>query len=236
MHGGGSRASKIEVQILQWQPDIVALAEFRGTAPSKSTAKRLLEAGYCHQLTTVDADHPSWNALLLASRYKLTSVKLKGAPEPDLYWLLAQAHAKNPFHIGVVHAPWSIYIGRLEYYDALLNVAKNWQYGPGVIIGDMNSGINGLDEETENSLDYDKTVMNPLESAGWRDPFRVFHPDVDAPTWYSPQQNGFRLDQAFVNDKLQAHVNSCDYDWGSVGERGKVSDHTALLLDFKFPG
>ena len=235
-HGGGERASKIVEQIGLWNPDIVALAEFRGTSPSTSIAKRLHDIGFLNQLTTVDTDNPSWNALLLASRYKLTSVNVKGAPEPDLYWLLAKAHAKIPFHIGAVHAPWSDYLGRQEYYDALLHVAKNWQYGPGVIIGDMNSGINGLDEETENSSDYDKTVMKPLESAGWRDPFRVFHPDVDAPTWYSPHQNGFRLDQAFVNDKLRAHVKACHYDWGSVGERGTVSDHAALLLNLKLPG
>ena len=161
---------------------------------------------------------------------------MKGAPEPDLYWLLAHVQTQIPFHIGVVHAPWSIFLGRLEYYDALLNVAENWQYGPGVVIGDLNSGINGLDAETENSLEYNGSVMKPLESAGWQDPFRILHPDVDAPTWYSPFGNGFRLDQAFVNDKLRAHVRSCDYDWGSVDERGKLSDHAALLLDLNIPG
>ena len=32
MHGGGSRAGAIIEQILDWSPEIVALAEFRGTA------------------------------------------------------------------------------------------------------------------------------------------------------------------------------------------------------------
>ena len=87
-HGGGSRAGKIVEQIALWNPDIVALAEFRGTSPSKSISRRLHDLGFLHQLTTVDIDNPSWNALLLASRYKLTSVNVIGAPDTDLYWLL----------------------------------------------------------------------------------------------------------------------------------------------------
>lgn len=235
-HGGGSRAGKISEQINLWNPDIVALAEFRGTSPSESIARRLFDSGYKHQFTTVDIDNPLWNALLLASRYELTGEELIGAPEPDLYWLLAKAHVKNRFLIGVVHAPWSDYLGRQEYYDALLYVAKNWQFGAGVIIGDMNSGINGLDEETEYSQGYKKSFMNPMESLGWRDVFRAFHPDVDAPTWFSRIGRGFRLDQAFVNEELRTHVTSCRYDWGWVGEQGKVSDHAALLLDLDLPG
>ena len=100
----------------------------------------------------------------------------------------------------------------------------------------MNSGINCLDEETENSSDYNNTVMKLLASAGWRDPFRVLHAHDCASTWYSPFGNGFRLDQAFVNDGLLARVSSCQYDWGSVDEQGKLSDHAALLLDLKLLG
>ena len=63
-HGGGSRAGKITEQILAWRPDIVALAEFRGTAPSRSIAQDLRAAGYVHQLTTVDAAEPAMERAL----------------------------------------------------------------------------------------------------------------------------------------------------------------------------
>ena len=43
-HGGGRRAEKIVEQIKEWNPDIVALAEFRGTPPSASIAKCLSDA------------------------------------------------------------------------------------------------------------------------------------------------------------------------------------------------
>ena len=230
-HGGGSRAAKIAEQILDWNPDIVALAEFRGTAPSRSIAAALHEAGLQHQLSSVKPDEPAWNAVYLASRFALTRVHVEGAPEPELYWLLARVHNSEPFHIAVVHAPWSVYLGRLEYYAALLRVAENWQLGPGIIIGDANTGLTGLDAESEYSEEYKSIFMNPMAAASWRDMFRLFHPTKDAPTWFSRINRGFRLDQAFVNAVLQPHVSACDYDWGNAGDNGTPSDHAAIILD-----
>ncbi|MYD10806.1 MAG: hypothetical protein F4X02_12290 [Chloroflexi bacterium] len=237
MHGGGSRAGAIAEQILEWNPDIVALAEFRGTAPSQSIARRLSDAGYEHQLSAVNDSEPTWNAVFLASRFNLNHVahSLPDVPYGDLYWLLASVDAAPGMHVGVAHAPWSIYLGRLEYYAALVKTAADWQLGPAVFIGDMNTGVTGLDEETENSVEYHKTVMKPLEDIGWRDMFRVFHPDANTPTWYSPYGNGYRLDQAFVNKELQPSIYSCKYDWGKSDQNEKLSDHAAILLDLELP-
>ena len=186
-------------------------------------------------MSTVDPEYPAWNAVFLASRFKLTQVPLAGSPEPDLYWLLVRLDTAHCIHIGVVHPPWSIYLGRLEYYAALVKTAKNWQLGSGIIIGDTNTGITGLDEETEDSENFHDTVTKPMNSAGWQDMFRTFHPDADAPTWYSRSGNGRRLDQAFVNAALQPYVAGCFYDWGASEKRGKLSDHAAILLDLRLP-
>ena len=239
MHGGGSRADKIVEQITQWNPDIVAFAEFRGTTPSESIAKRLLDAEYRHQLTTVNVTFPSRNALFLASRHQLTRVYLDSAPRPFHRWLFAKVLTDTAFHIGVVGVPSKTATSKrdwLEYCRALLRIANDWQAGPGLIVGDTNSGLNDLDEETKYSRNYKDTLMNPIKDSGWLDIFRVYHPFADAPTWYSPYGNGFRLDQAFVNSELQSHVTSCVNDWGCVGDQGKVSDHAALLLDLKLAG
>ena len=207
-HGGGRRASGIVDQMLDWNPDVVALAEFRGTKPSRSIAQRLRDAGLVHQLSTVNEEEPTWNSLLLASRFEVEKVHIEGAPKPDYLWLLAKAEAEPAVHIGVVHIPLDQdYPGFwLKYYRSLLQLARGWQLGPAVFVGDMNSGLNGLDEETAHSEDYNGTFMKPLEALGWRDMFRRFHPGIDAPTWYSRAGNGFRLDQAFVNPELQPCV------------------------------
>lgn len=232
-HGGGSRASKIVEHIREWNPDIIALAEFRGTAPSRSIARALSDARYAHQMSTINGDEPTWNALFLASKFCLAQVNIQGAPATDLYWLLGKVATDPPIHIGVVHVPLDKYIPGfwLEYRQSLLNIAEGWKLGPSLFVGDMNSAISGLDEETEYSHGYKDTFMYPLERLGWRDPFRALHPTVDAPTWISHIGRGFRLDQAFVNRELQSCVSSCTYDWGGVGDKGKVSDHAALILD-----
>lgn len=237
MHGGGRRAGQIVEQIQEWNPDIVALAEFRGTLPSQSIAKSLVEAGFEHQLTTVNSDEPAWNALCLASRFEVSRVRMADAPATDLYWLLANVHCDPPLHIGVIHVPLDEYFPGFwkEYRRSLLNIARDWKLGPSLFVGDMNSGISGLDEETRWSLGYKESFMKPMEELGWRDMFRVFHPHVDAPTWISRSGNGFRLDQAFVNAALQPNVSSCSYDWGDRERRGKLSDHTAILLDLSLP-
>lgn len=237
-HGGGRRADKIVEQIIEWNPDVVTLAEFRGTAPSNSIAKCMFDCGYEHQLATISPDEPAWNALFLASRYELTNVDVRGTPETELYWLLAKVKTDPALHIGVIHVPLEKYLPGfwLEYRKALLNIARNWKLGPSLFVGDMNSAISGLDEETEYSQGYKESFMNPMESLGWRDIFRAFHPAADAPTWVSHIGRGFRLDQAFVNDELQAHVMSCMYDWGRAWERKQLSDHAAILLDLKLPG
>ena len=163
----------------------------------------------------------------------MTRVYIDGAPETDLYWLLAKVQSDPALHIGVIHVPLEKYLPGfwLEYRKALLNIAKDWKLGPSLFVGDMNSAIGGLDEETEYSQGYKESFMYPMENLGWRDTFRAFHPAADAPTWVSRIGRGFRLDQAFVNAELQARVTSCNHNWGRATEKKHLSDHAAILLD-----
>jgi exonuclease III len=43
--GGGRRVAGIAAQLQRWRPDVVALQEFRGTAPSRELARRLADLG-----------------------------------------------------------------------------------------------------------------------------------------------------------------------------------------------
>src|SRR6266704_1967980 len=56
--GGGQRVGAIGRQLERWAPDVVALSEFRATAPSLAVAATLAEAGLPHQLTTADPARP----------------------------------------------------------------------------------------------------------------------------------------------------------------------------------
>src|SRR2546426_2640823 len=84
--GGGQRVEAIGRQLERWAPDVVALSEFRATAPSLALAATLAEAGLPHQLTTADPARPQVNALLVAARWRVRRVRLRAAPVEQGRW------------------------------------------------------------------------------------------------------------------------------------------------------
>lgn len=235
--GGGKRANAILSHLIAWKPDVIALCEFRATQASQSIAEELQLQGWEHQLTTATEDHRARNALLLASRFPLEAVRVPNAPEPAHRWLFAQVAASVPFHIGVMHIP-NMHTGfKYPYHDAVLSLVKNWTNGPAVLIGDTNTGLPEVDEESPAFTPKEAHFMHEMEAAHWHDAFRYLHGDEPAYTWYSPNgRNGFRLDEAFVNTNLIAHVTECRYVWAQADELRQVSDHAAILLDLTLPG
>jgi len=65
--GGGRRVEAIARQLGRWAPDVVALGEFRATAPSAGLACALAAHGLVHQRSTADAVALGANCLLVAS-------------------------------------------------------------------------------------------------------------------------------------------------------------------------
>ncbi|MEZ4710314.1 MAG: endonuclease/exonuclease/phosphatase family protein [Caldilineaceae bacterium] len=238
--GGGRRADAIAEQIVRWQADMAALCEFRGTPPSQQLAEMLAEAGLHHQLSTADPEHRARNALLLASHFPLTAVTLSHAPAEPARWLLAHIGAETPFHMGVMHVPNYVTKRKFPFHDAVLDVAAAWQFGPALFVGDTNTGLSGIDDETRVFTQREEAWMHRLEELAWCDVFRKLHGEKRVYTWYSPNGgNGFRLDQAFVNAQLVERVAAMRYVWGEergVGaqnRRDALSDHAAILLDLR---
>ena len=107
-----------------------------------------------------------------------------------------------------------------------------------MLIGDTNTGRIGLDEEVSVFSQREENWMLGLEAAGWHDAFRHMHGELPAYTWYSPNgNNGFRLDEAFVHSSLVGHLQDARYEWGKHGgdpsRRDALSDHAALIVDFR---
>ena len=234
--GGGQRFADIYHQLQQWQPDIVALSEFRATPPSQRLAKLLAENGLPHQLTTTEPDRPATNALLLASRLPLAQVYHPAAPAETTRWLLVQIATTPPLAIGVMHIPNYVSGRKYPFHEAVLAVVEAWQFGPGLLIGDTNSGLPGLDEETKVFGPKEKGWFESLAARGWVDIFRELNGEARVYTWYSPNGgNGFRLDQTFVNQPLRPHVLQASYVWGKSASaperRDALSDHAAMIVE-----
>lgn len=237
--GGGVRVARIARQLFRWAPDVVALSEFRATPPSGLLRAALAQAGLVHQLTTADPRRPALNALLLAARWPLARVRLGAAPVERARWLLATVAAPLPLVIGALHVPNRVSGLKYPFLDAVLTCARGWRHGPALIVGDTNSGRRGLDEQVPVFSEREEGWIDALAGCGWADAFRHLRPEARAYTWYSPNgRNGFRIDQAFVNAALLAHLKDATYAWGDASRRGRrdaISDHAALIVDLAAP-
>ena len=234
--GGGKRAEAIVTQIMAWQPAIVALSEYRITPPGQLIAKQLAQHGLSYQLTTADPSSRARNTLLLASSFPLSTTHFSISPEPSHRWLLAKIQTPLPFYIGVMHIP-NMHTGlKYPYHDAVLSLTKKWKSGRGLLIGDTNSGIPDIDEESPAFTKKETRFMQGMEDNRWHDVFRYLHGQQRAYTWYSPRyKNGFRLDQAFVNRHLIQQVEAFQYVWGQAAGFRQLSDHAAIVLDIDLP-
>ena len=236
--GGGRRIAGIAAQLQRWRPDVVALQEFRGTAPSRELARRLADLGLSHQCATATLAQAAANALLLASRYPLQTLRAAAMPVEPQRWLLAKIVCASPFSIGVMHVPNAVSRRKAPFHQAVLRLAQRWRRGPALFIGDTNTGISGLDDVTHVFTPREEAWLRNLQAAGWRDAFRHRHGDTRVYTWYSPQAgNGFRLDQAFINRRLIDRISEARYAWGvddrAPERRDALSDHAALILDLQ---
>jgi exonuclease III len=235
--GGGSRVLAIAAQLLRWQADVVALSEFRATAPSRLLATTLAAAGLAHQVTSADARQPEANALLVAARWPLQPVRLPARPAEPRRWVVAAVQAPLPVAVGAMHVPNRATGLKYPFLDAVLACARRWRRGPALLVGDTNSGRRGIDEQVPAFNAREEGWIDGLGACGWLDAFRHLRPDARAYTWYSPNgRNGFRLDQAFVNAALLARLEAADYVWGTSRNGGHrrrhaLSDHAALVVD-----
>lgn len=233
--GGGVRVDAIARQIVRWEADLVVLSEFRATDPSARLRGLLASRGLMRQLTTADPTRPGLNALLIASRWPLTPVRLRAAPVEPCRWLLARIEAPAPFVTGAMHVPNRVSGRKYPYLDAVLACLARWRLGPALLVGDTNSGRRGIDEEVPAFNAREEGWIDALARRGWADAFRAVRGDERAYTWYSPNgRNGFRIDQAFVNCALLTRIKDARYVWGRgrrSARREALSDHAALLLE-----
>lgn len=233
--GGGVRATLIAQAIVDMQPDVVALSEFRGTEPSLLIAELLRDAGLVFQRNTIDPQAPAVNSLLVASRWPLRTLNLRNAPANKRRWLHVNVAAPDPLAVMAVHIPNRVTGTKYPFMDSIVDVLRAWRGPPAVLMGDTNSGQIGIDEESPAFNQTEDQWLCTLRKFNWQDAFRLVHGDKREFTWYSPNgRNGFRLDQMFLHPSIARDVVSFDHRWfGATKDRREVlSDHAAMVIDF----
>ncbi len=233
--GGGKRREGIFAQLCQWRPDVIALSEFRGTPASQELAEKLADVGWEHQLQSTDAKKKAVNSLLIASKYPLEPIVLRFRPKQPRRWLLVRVGADVPFVLANMHIPNFNTGFKYPYFKSVLRVMKGWRLGAAVFVGDTNSGKSYIDDATGVFWKREHLWMEAIEGLGWVDGFRHLQGEERVYTWYSHRDNGFRLDQAFLNPEMRPALQAMRYEWG-VSEkepqrRDGLSDHAAIILD-----
>lgn len=236
--GGGVRVPGIATQITGWQPDVVALSEFRGTPASTGLAGQIAaEAGLIHQRSTTDAQNRALNALMIASRWPLRVVQHARRPDNAQRWLHVRVAAPSPFDLIAVHVPNRVTGLKYPFLDAITQVADQLGDGsPALIVGDTNSGRIDIDEESPAFNRIEDEWLQTMERLGWRDGYRYLRGRRRQYTWYSPNgRNGFRLDQAFINGGLLDRLKNVRHVWAGASRQRReiLSDHASLLMDFE---
>ncbi len=238
--GGGKRAAGILTQLREWQPNIIGLAEFRGTTASQWLADQIAEAGFSFQLNSVNADSPAKNALLLASQYPLQPIAVSAMPTNPERWILAQIETRPSFMLGLMHVPnYTTPTLKYPYLESVLEMVDTWDNGPALLAGDTNCGKRGIDEEKPSPPKFQREHdwIVGMEQRGWVDAFRHMHGDRREYTWYSHRNNGFRLDYAFCSPNLAPAVADGQHAWGydrsKPNRRDALSDHAALIVDIE---
>jgi len=236
LHGGGTRLARIVEEITAYDPDVVALTEFR-QRPGNELSAALKERDLIHVVTTTPPGNE--NGIAVFSRSPLRCARRCPAPSGDRARWLDVELAESGFGIGVLHIRAAgssrthpTNIAKTRFWDAVLRAAKARLNEPFLFIGDWNTGAHRIDEAGKTYVCSEHFCR--LSSLGWTDMWRHHNPAQTEWTWYSTLKggvrgNGFRLDHCFATPSLVPRINSCRY---SHREReARMSDHSMVIVE-----
>jgi len=216
--GGGTRHLKILRAIEKEKPHILVLSEYRNNKNGEIFKKALSKLGYKHQI--IPETSKQRNAVLLASK-----IEFVGSWFP---------HCDPEYPHSIVKAEFDVF----EIYGCYLPHKKKHVLipfleqeiersdKPSIIVGDLNVGINKVDQKGTSFWYQDE--LHSLFDSGIKDAFRIIHGDVKEYSWYSHQGNGYRYDHSYVEDVLKDTVIDCYY-LHSYREQ-KYADHSPMVL------
>jgi len=216
--GGGSRYLKILQSIEIEKPHILVFSEYRNNKTGELIKKDLLNKGYIHQIFPEISKQK--NTVLLASK-----VPFAGSVFPQCDSAYAHSIVKAEFDSFELYGCYLPHKKKHQLIPFLRNEIQNSEK-PSILVGDLNVGINGVDQKG-NSFWYQDELHALLES-GISDAFRLVHKDIREYSWYSHQGNGYRYDHSYVQDVLESTVKDCYY-LHSYREQ-KYADHSPMVL------
>lgn len=230
-HGGGGRnMPRIVLALLEHQPDVIVLIEFRRSTGGQIAAA-LADHGWPNQHNT--SPPLGTNGMLIASRRPLTA---RTPALPAVLCEHAEAAATQRMlevqcaglTLVAAHIPCDGAEGssREHLFQCVLAAARAHRDSDCIVIGDLNAGRHHLDES---GATFTCTrLLGQFSALGYVDAWRKLNPDCREFSWYSVEGAGFRLDHAWISPGLLPRLAWCRY--GHAERESGVSDHSVLLV------
>jgi exonuclease III len=237
-HGGGARIGRIVEEVSAYDPDVVAVTEFR-TGPGVALSAGLKERGLPNVETTNPTENQ--NGIAVLSRTPLRRIRRCPAPSESLVRWLDIDLPEYGFGISVLHvmaagssAKHPLNIAKARFWEAVLRAAEARVQTQFLLVGDWNTGLHRLDETGKTFVCAEH--FGKLSTLGWTDMWRHHNPGVTEWTWYSRLKggvrgNGFRLDHAFATPSLMRRITSCRYS--HAPREAGISDHSAMIVEME---
>ncbi len=215
--GGGSRIHKIMSALGKIKAQVVVLSEYRNNSNGQKLRGLLLAAGYRYQ--AVSAATAQVNSVIIASTFPFNTQLF---PHSDTEY--GHSVIKAEFDAFSVYGMYLPHKKRHRLFDLLLSEISAEK--PMILCGDMNTGVNYVDQKGNSFWYADEFVE--IQENGCKDAFRYLHHDIREYSWYSHQGNGYRYDHTLVHEDLLPIVTGCEYL--HIYRETKCADHSPMLL------
>lgn len=196
----------------------VVLSEFRNNMSGLNLRHSMLLNGYRYQ--AVSSSKPDANSVIIASKLPFSShIYSDLDPEYSGNVIRAQFPAFDLYGCYLPHKK------KHQLFDFLVEESKSDRSI--IITGDLNSGINRLDQEGSSFWYEDE--LKEIHSNGVVDAFRHIHGAELEYSWFSHKGNGYRYDHFLASEEILSLIGACEYDQ-KAREEG-LSDHAPMFLE-----
>lgn len=225
--GGGKRAPKIAEWLRSQEPDHIVLSEWKYTDAGCYFIVTLLSLGYCvHPFCAFDKGKAS--TVLFASRNNQHRVSPIQSPEfgsKELGFI-------NFPHFSLCACYFPLGKKKAPFFHACAKLAKDYQWKPFLLLGDLNTGCCSTDKESGSiKFPCEDLFLDLTQKSQLTDLWRSQHGTAAKEWSWRSSKSGFRIDHAFVNEQFLKKFpqTKCAYDH-TPREIG-LSDHSALILE-----
>lgn len=220
--GGQNRTDSILNYLMDHDADLLVLGEYQDNKNGLKIKETLKKEGF-----TCKTSDDDLLGVLVASKYPYSLIMRERR-------LVGIELSDSKLTVLGVYVPTGSKDKRFKdaVWQKILKFAQENHNTPCIITGDFNSCTKN---DSMNRSQYSADELEKLINMGWIDVWGYYNnTDSERYTWYSDYGNGFRFDYIFISPELAKNIDIKNVYHDSKKRGEGMSDHSPLILDFKF--